>query len=479
MNLDIIRSILLEKTNRAGLPTQQEIANFLARYYPEEKSEDKLFGDNWGLFSKNPSGIVQKILLCTTPTDAIMRLAKKQGYDIVISHHDFLFRQQDVPQIIYHSAMDEAKRGHNRYFMNKLGIKNIVEHHKVLLQGNLYKPLTLEEFQQHLIQRGFEINGLVWENPKTADNNIQSVLYCSGMGGMLLGPNHIINALQFPADVYVTGELTSDPSRIPNNPFKYIIELGHTSSEKPLFKWIKNMLRNRWENLQIDLADKEIDIWGSDTYKARMDQQAQYEKEWEERRKNMSKDYDSYYGGGGYGNRYYDDLDDLNDYQHSDITEHPFINDLFTYFNSPEAIVTGDEDVFIDDIVWLITDYENAHTDEQRNEIKQEIIQAVYDYSHELGTSVEEVIDTYFPDNGIPLNEIEQEQQEAEWSVGYNRGGWEDWPSYFLKNGEVVDEDGVPIKDFKGAPYFNNKDEAESWIRQNIKHFRGEILGKY
>jgi putative NIF3 family GTP cyclohydrolase 1 type 2 len=393
MDSNIIRKILLEKTNRVGLPSQKEIADFLSKYYPEESKDDKLFHDNWGLFSTNPNGVVKRILLCTTPTSEIIKLAKAQQYDLVISHHDFLFNHPEVPQIIYHSSMDESDKGHNQYFLNKLGLKNKKQYHKVLVGGDLYKPLTLEQFKEHLIKRGFEINGLVWESPN-ADNQIQSVLYCSGMGGMLLSQNHIIDARKYAADVYVTGELTSDPSRIQPNPFKYIIELGHTSSEKPLFKWIKNMIKNRWENLEVDLADKEIDVWGSDNYKNRMEKNAQWEKEQEERMK-MYRDHPN---NNPKNYRYdtewtSDDMDNFNDF--NVMTGEPLIDELYH---------SGVPDDIINDVADYLQLYYDADPSEQP-QIMEQLFIYLGDIDPEIENHVRQQIDYYFPDNPNTLSE--------------------------------------------------------------------------
>lgn len=381
------RQILLEQTNRLGFPTQQEIANFLAKYYPEESAEDKLFHDHWGLYSKNPEGIVKRVLLCTTPTSTIIQFAKANKYDLVISHHDFLFNNPDVPQIIYHSAMDESENGHNVYFMRKLGLRNIQQYHKVLLRGDLYKTMTLEEFKNHLIRRGFEINGLVWESPN-ADNQISSVLYCSGMGGMLLGPNHIIDARNHPADVYVTGELTSNPANVSNNPFKYIIELGHTSSEKPLFKWVKNMIKNRWQNLEVDLADKEMDIWGTDTYKAKMARDLQYKKDWEERSKQYQNHNNINYN--------FDDTLMRGTYKDLEITEdHPLIM----------LLMNSDIDMRdIEDVANFLEYYYEPFYDNDRHKprILNLILGILNDIDPQIAEHVRDHIELYFP----PYDEI-------------------------------------------------------------------------
>ena len=273
MNKNNIKKILLERTGRNDLPSEQELANYLARSFPEETPEQKLFNDHWGLYSAHPDKIVQRVLLCTTATAPVVNYFIKNKYDILVSHHDNLHSLEQVPQIIFHSTMDMNQKGHNQYFLKRMGLNNLRQKHDVAVEGDLYKPLTKDQFIEYLGKHGFEVKGLVWESPE-ADNQIQHVLYCSGGGGMLLGPNHIIDLSQVTADVYVTGELYTHPRNTPNQ-FKYIIELGHTPSEKPIFKWVRNLLHNRWSNLQIDLAPDDIDYFGVDSYKAREEEYAQ------------------------------------------------------------------------------------------------------------------------------------------------------------------------------------------------------------
>lgn len=300
MDKDLIRDVLNERTERSGFPTQKEIADFLAQYFPKETEEQRLFNDHWGLYSKKPESIVKRVLMCTTPGSEVVNYFKKNKYDLLISHHDML-HHSGIPQIIYHSTMDVNQKGHNMYFVRKMGLRNFRQLHAVAVEGDIYKPLTLEEFKQYLEKHGFEIKGLVWEN-KHADDKIQSVMYCSGLGGYLIGRNHIVDVSNHPADVYVTGELMTNPNNTPNK-FKYIIELSHTTSEKPLFKWLKTRLANRWQNLEIDLAPADIDTVGSESYKNKQDQQAKWDQEAAERKaaweKEMKDNPEKFRGRGG------------------------------------------------------------------------------------------------------------------------------------------------------------------------------------
>jgi len=268
-SLNQIYNLVLE--SREDLPTQKQVEQYLSKFYPKE-AENKLFNDNYGLYSEIPDEQVKKILLCTTATDEVVELFKKEKYDLLISHHDNIV---NIPQIIFHSIMDEeATHGHNIYFANRIGLKNIKQK-SVIVSGDLYKPLTIDDLLIHLNKHGFNVEGVIHKNSKIQNENVtlSSVIYCSGLGGMLINDRVLrsmgwINDDEFDLrnvnkDVYITGEIIAKKD-LDNNKFKYIIELGHTSSEKPLFKWIKNRLLNKWPKLHVDITDNKIDYFGRD-----------------------------------------------------------------------------------------------------------------------------------------------------------------------------------------------------------------------
>jgi len=258
----------LVRTPKEGLPSQIEITNYLAKIYPEESPEWKLFCDRWGLFSDTPNKIVKKILLATTPTGQVRNYFIENDYDLLVGHHDFLV---DVPQVIMHIAMDIEPKGHNGFFAKRFGFTHTKQIAGIYYHGFLPKPLLFNELSDLLERRGFKVDGCIWS--KDLNNKpIHDVLYCSGMGGLALThagwENTPLRVNEFKADVFITGELTSNIDNTPHR-FDHIIELGHTNSEKPLFQWIRNYLKNRWENLEIDLADNSIDFFGRETYKAK------------------------------------------------------------------------------------------------------------------------------------------------------------------------------------------------------------------
>lgn len=357
---------------RHELPTQQEVANYLKKHYPEEEGEDKLFHDRWGLYSNNPSDVVKKILLVTTPTRTNIQHAIEQGYDLVIGHHDFLINKSEMPQIIYHSSMDISPKGHNWHFVNRLGLKNVHAYHKVVIKGDLYKPMTIDEFKNFLNSRGFDVNGMVWKSGQ-GDDMVQSVVYCSGGGGYLMGPNHIFDITKLKdIDVYVTGELSRNPNRTPNN-FKYVVELGHTASEKPLFKWIRLQLLNRWSNLEVDVADTSIDRWSNEVY------QDYQNLDWDSfgRPNNTltypSEDYEPEYEVYGY-----DDDDG-------------FVDEVIDYFGRflQQQGVSSEDIVDIEDLIVMY------YSDPAYN---IDIILKLREIDSELAEEVETYFDMYFPE---------------------------------------------------------------------------------
>ena len=253
----------IDEATRNEFPTQQEVADYLAQWFPnEESAESKLFADKWGLYSANPKGIVQKIMLATTPTRKVFTYARNQGYGLLITHHNTEFKDKgQMGQIIYHSTMDSSNYGHQPYFAKKMGLKNVRKLHDIVYMGELYKPLTLDEFKDYLEKHSFKIGGKIYVNQDIGDGLIRTVVYCSGGGGLLVGQNEVSKEIMdvsgVDADVYVTGQMYEQG--IKGMKFKYVVELGHTNSEQPLFKDIKVKLQNRWANVQIDIADKAID----------------------------------------------------------------------------------------------------------------------------------------------------------------------------------------------------------------------------
>jgi putative NIF3 family GTP cyclohydrolase 1 type 2 len=224
----------------------KEIISILTKAIP--------IGDSWvqecyGAYNiKNMEKDVKKILYCVTATNEVVRYFKKNGYDLLISHHPFVV---NVPQLVFHTALDCCKNGLNDMWANTLAVKNAVHFDRNLgwagsIEKTSFEALTakIEAFIGH------KIKGVKY----STGEQISSVVICTGLGGMVID-----QAAESKADCYITGELFS--SSVKEYGFKAVIEVGHTLTE---FMGV-DLFRSLLPALQIDSAPLEIDYFNFET----------------------------------------------------------------------------------------------------------------------------------------------------------------------------------------------------------------------
>lgn len=257
---------LKETTTRDEFPTQQEVFSFLSKQFPKIpkwQSMDTGYA-HYGLHSSLPDERARKILLCVTPGYEIEEYAKKNGYDLIVSHHPG--HVCSIPIMSFHLPMDfgTQKSSQNKYFAFKMGLQNVKMIGDSYVYGVLPRPLTLNELKTKLRKAGYPI--LTGRHEYSRDTGpISTVVFIGGLGQIEQG----LDSKQYPtlqgvfADAYVTGQISHAPRRYLKQ-FRNIIEIGHTASERPIFRWIRNIIRNRWQNVQVDLAPLEIDTWGDE-----------------------------------------------------------------------------------------------------------------------------------------------------------------------------------------------------------------------
>lgn len=198
---------------------------------------------------------VKKILFCVTPTPAVRKHFNENGYDLLISHHPY---SAGVPQLIYHTALDCCQGGLNDMWALSLGMCNIQHFDKDL---GWYGDITPTPFSD-LVKKVQDFAGAV-EGQVYCEGNrtIKTVVVCSGLGGLVDDL-----ALQSGAECYITGECRQPATSMG---FKAVIETGHTNSEWMGVRFFKKLFSREIHNgsLRIDLADKEIDVYGTEFYR--------------------------------------------------------------------------------------------------------------------------------------------------------------------------------------------------------------------
>jgi putative NIF3 family GTP cyclohydrolase 1 type 2 len=240
--------------------TQQQIYDFLKNeYFPPIPKWIDLDGSHETFHSNNPYQQVQKILLCVTCGRKIKNHAKENQYDLVIAHHPIHI---DFPHMYFHLSMDFAKKmSQNIYFAKTIGLENINIIGDSYAYGELLHEITYGEFRNYLNECGYKIKKGGFEI-HCKDKLIRTVCFVSGLGTYAFTDSWIgtdrPTLHNVEADIFVTGQLIEVP---PNHKFNHILEIGHTNSEKPIFKWIRDILKNKFKELQIDIVNDSLEGW--------------------------------------------------------------------------------------------------------------------------------------------------------------------------------------------------------------------------
>jgi len=165
---------------------------------------------------------IDKVMLCLTVTNDVVRQAKEQNCDLIISHHPCFYIPLDWSGInIYcaHTNMDKAKGGTTDTIIGELGLSNYkinVEHD--FLRMIKYRT-TVDVFSKLLKQ--------ISPNARLINNNnvteLNKIAFCAGSGSEFLN-----EAKELGADCLVTGDLkfhTALDSKIA------VYDIGHFESE--------------------------------------------------------------------------------------------------------------------------------------------------------------------------------------------------------------------------------------------------------
>lgn len=206
-------------------------------------------GEYYGEYNVNINAEVKRVLYCVTPTRKVVEYFKANEYDALISHHPYL---TDVPQIIYHTALDCCEGGLNDMWRDAVGMLPGYAHFDRSLGwvGEI-PPITLEDLAAKVRAFAGRIDGEIYLEP-LGNKNVKTVVICSGLGGMVSDI-----AFETGADCYLTGQLTSKAC---DTGFRSVIEIGHTASEWCGVLFFRQILKG----VQVDLAPSDIDIFGTE-----------------------------------------------------------------------------------------------------------------------------------------------------------------------------------------------------------------------
>lgn len=165
---------------------------------------------------------IHRIMLCLTVTDDIIKQAKEQNCDMIVSHHPCFYIPLEWSCInIYsaHTNLDKAQGGTTDTLIESLGLSK----YKISTEHDFLRVIdyktTIENFNNLLKQ--ISPNARLINNKNKTELN--KIAFCAGSGSEFIN-----DAKELGADCFVTGDLkfhTALDSEI------VIYDIGHFESE--------------------------------------------------------------------------------------------------------------------------------------------------------------------------------------------------------------------------------------------------------
>ena len=176
---------------------------------------------------------VSKIMLCLTVTEDIVKQAKEQNCDMIISHHPCFYTPLDWKDIdIYsaHTNLDKAKNGTTDTLIQKLGFEPQNSYNDYLRFVDFEQPIEIKKFVKLL--KNISPNMRYVNNKNT--NTIKRIAFCAGSGSEFLK-----EAQSEGAEAFVTGDLkfhTAADAEI------VVFDIGHFESEILVLPTIETLI---------------------------------------------------------------------------------------------------------------------------------------------------------------------------------------------------------------------------------------------
>lgn len=207
-----------------------EITTRIENFAPLETQEE-WDCSGWGVNVEGHDEI-QKVMLCLTVTDDVVKQAKEQNCDMIVSHHPCFyipFAWSDINIYSAHTNLDKAHGGTTDSLIDI--ILNIIQE---TYNKNILKQIQNDNFLR-IVEFNYQINiddfskiiKQISQNARLINNKnikeLKKIAFCSGSGSEFIN-----KAKEFGADCLVTGDLkfhTALDSDIA------VYDIGHFESE--------------------------------------------------------------------------------------------------------------------------------------------------------------------------------------------------------------------------------------------------------
>jgi dinuclear metal center YbgI/SA1388 family protein len=250
--------------------TIREIANEINAWAPPPEAESY---DNVGLLVGYPETEVSGILINLDVTEAMLVEAKKQGANLIITHHpiwfgprnrlngeDYVSRiimsaiKHDIALFACHTNLDNIQSGVNRRISEKLGLNGIEFLRPKMPDAGLYgsgmigelpAPVSKSEFLA-FVKDTFRCGTIRYADSES--DSIRRVAVCGGSGSFLLS-----DAIRQKADAMITGDVSYHKFFDSEGRILYM-DIGHYESEQFTSELIYDFLSEKFPNFAIHLS---------------------------------------------------------------------------------------------------------------------------------------------------------------------------------------------------------------------------------
>jgi GTP cyclohydrolase I len=257
--------------------TVDDIINIMETLAPPDLAES---WDNPGLQIGRRDQVVKTLWVALDPSFSVVSSACRQGVDLLITHHPFIFKplanidlntasgkiislavSNKLSVFSAHTNLDAASSGINDILAHRIGLKDVslldvsvinpdAQQVKANLglgrKGRIGKKMTLFQLAENLKTR---LNLTALRIVGKKDMIVETVALCCGSGSSLL--KHFLLS---EAEVFVSGDLRYHDARDAEESGKGLIDVGHFASEHLILEVLAERLRERIQNRRLDVA---------------------------------------------------------------------------------------------------------------------------------------------------------------------------------------------------------------------------------
>ena len=210
---------------------------------------------------------VKKVLIALDITNDMVKLAMKNGCDVIISHHPLVFKpvksltndggvsskliklvQNGMSAMSFHTRLDVLPGGVNDALCEKLGLKNIEPFGEDgIMMGRIGEidECGLEDFASFV--------KVALGSPVVLYSGELPVKKVAVLGGN--GDDFISAARRAGADTYVSGRLGYHAMEDAKENGINLIEAGHHFTEAPVLEYLGAMVKDADKNIEIIYGD--------------------------------------------------------------------------------------------------------------------------------------------------------------------------------------------------------------------------------